>query len=153
MRQRRGYGKLTSNTGMQSDEHNVSRVRRNMYERLAIEDSVVSLDEEELALAIDFFENRVWDGLKTLNNREGDISTLRRQRVAMRRLHWLAGKFQARLLQLCANKSKSNDDVTCDGDFYVGMFVFINDWMPKDGEIFFRVAILLRNQLIETQFR
>ena len=135
MRQRRGYGK-SNNGGMESDDHHFSRIRRNIRERLAIEDSALSLDEEELSLAIDFFEKRVWAELKCLNYRNEELCVIRRQRVAMRRLHWLAGKFQARLMQLCTvNKSKSADVVNYDGDFYVGMFVYVNEWMPKDGEI------------------
>jgi hypothetical protein len=153
MRERRGYGK--SNTlGVKSDDHDYSRVRRNLRDRMQIEDSISSCFEEDIHGALNFFKTRVWDGLSASTSRStpiaNDLDTFRRQSIARRRLHWLSQKFRARLLQLCGDGSSYEQlSNTCpktscsDSIFYVGMFVFINNWMPKGGETMHKVDVPL----------
>lgn len=136
MRIRRGYGK-TNSLGVASDENRFARTGRNLHERRGIEDSILSCSEEDLKQAIDFFSTRVWDGLVASASNEGEngIHTLQRQHIARRRLNWLASKFRTRLLQLSADDCQ---DTSHGGEeeFYEGMFVYVNGWMPADGEIF-----------------
>lgn len=127
MRTRRGYGKLNAD-GIESDENDFARVMRNLLDRKGVEESAMSCSEEDIQHAIEFFADRVWNGI-VASKGQTDLLTLRRQHIARRRLNWLASKFRIRLLQL----SSECDSASYDGkEFYEGMFIYVNGWMPED---------------------
>jgi hypothetical protein len=138
MRERRGYGKSNS-LGIESDDHDPSRVRRNLKDRMEVEDLILSCTEEEIYSALDFFRTRVWGGLVASTSRstpgDNEISTYRRQSIARRRLHWIVEKFRIRSLQLREEQGPANrEEKSGMSSFDIGMFVYVNGWMPPHGE-------------------
>jgi hypothetical protein len=137
MRVRRGYGK-SNHQGEGSDAHDYSRVQRSLKDRELIEDSILSCSEEDAVNALEFFASKVWSGLIATQHGDEELHIIRRQNIARRRLNWLAAKFRVRLLQLCADDESEpafDRRENSSSDFHAGMFVYVNGWIPEDGEM------------------
>mmetsp|Transcript_14031 Transcript_14031/g.26748 ORF Transcript_14031/g.26748 Transcript_14031/m.26748 type:complete len:444 (+) Transcript_14031:1976-3307(+) len=140
MRERRGYGKANL-LGVKSDDHDITRLQRNLKDRFLIEESILQFTDDEIHQVIDFFKTRVWDGVQAatssfeVSGEEGH-SNLLRQCIARRRMHWLSKILRTRFLELLRRRRSKlppldysdNEDCT----FQPGMFVFVNEWPKND---------------------
>jgi len=138
MRERRGYGKANLFDGVESDFHDISRVQRNLKDRFLVEASILKFTEDEIYQAINFFKERVWDGVKAATSSfvtscEKDDSNLLRQFVARRRIDWVIKILRTRFHTLLGRSGvdwlsffDSTDSENC--IFHKEMLVFVHDW-------------------------
>ena len=101
MRARKGYGKSNLFDGARSDSDDVSRVRRNLDERILLEESMLTFSEDDICQVIDFIKGKVWCGVEAATsalkaNCKEDHSNLLRQCIAWHRLDWVC-----RRLRIC----------------------------------------------------
>ena len=137
MRERRGYGKKNIIYGLKSDDHDITRVQRNLEDRRLTEDSINTLTEKEIRQVVEFLHDKVWDGVKhpsstyAFGSKEAD-SNLIRQCIARRRMDWIVRLLQSRFLELLGRDGV--DSLGSDGDdiFKVDMLVFVHDWPKMD---------------------
>lgn len=138
MRERRGYGKKNIIYGLKSDDHDITRVQRNLEDRRLTEDSINTLTEKEIRQVVEFLHDKVWDGVKnpsatyTAGGSKEAESNLIRQCIARRRMDWIVRLLQSRFLELLERDGV--DSLGSDGDdiFKVDMLVFVHDWPQKD---------------------
>ena len=106
MRERRGYGKKNIIYGLKSDDHDITRVQRNLEDRRLTEDSINTLTEKEIRQVVEFLHDKVWDGVKnpsatyTAGGSKEAESNLIRQCIARRRMDWIVRLLQSRFLEL-----------------------------------------------------
>ena len=138
MRERRGYGKKNIIYGLKSDDHDITRVQRNLEDRRLTEDSINTLSEKEIRQVVEFLHDKAWNGVKnpsatyTADGSKEAESNLIRQCIARRRMDWIVRLLQSRFLELLERDGV--DSLGSDGDdiFKVGMLVFVNDWPKND---------------------
>ena len=133
MRARKGYGKSNLFDGAKSDSDDVSRVRRNLDERILLEESMLTFSEDDICQVIDFIKGRVWCGVEAATsalkaNCKEDHSNLLRQCIARRRLDWVCRRLRIRFLDLIGNQGMTSEDVI----FKEGMYVIVHDWPQND---------------------
>ena len=58
MRERRGYGKKNIIYGLKSDDHDITRVQRNLEDRRLTEDSINTLTEKEIRQVVEFLHDK-----------------------------------------------------------------------------------------------
>ena len=106
MRERRGYGKKNIIYGLKSDDHDITRVQRNLEDRRLTEDSINTLTEKEIRQVVEFLHDKAWNGVTnpsatyTAGGPKEAESNLIRQCIARRRMDWIVRLLQSRFLEL-----------------------------------------------------
>jgi len=133
MRERRGYGK---NNAVKSDEHNETRVIRNLAERKDIVALIRGMSEDGLYQLTTFLSSKIRKGLDDSTSftcsgqaPDEDNSDLIRQCVARRRISWLSSHLKKRLSRLRGTPLSQNIDQF--RLFKPGTIVYVHDW-PQD---------------------
>ena len=136
MRERRGYGKAD----VKSDDHDITRVQRNLKDRREIEFSILELTEGDISQVVDFFNARVLDGVTAATSKlstiKKDDSNILRQCIARRRMDWLSIRIQQRFHQLLDREGASllPFDVSDGRDciYQKDMLAYVHGWPKND---------------------
>ena len=131
MRERKGYGKANINKGVKSDYDCMkTRTLRNLCERYCMDDTIESLNSQEVIHSLRFIDEKIlrpvvtsieWFIDKTrkaddyVNSHNGVGQRIpktqppSRQWIARRRMHWFHGRFKEKILELKRNSEMSEE--------------------------------------------
>ena len=132
MRERKGYGKANIHKGVKSDYDCMkTRTLRNLCERYFMDDTIESLNSQEVIRSLRFIDEKIlrpvvtsteWFIDKTrkaedyvnshngIGQRTPKTQPPSRQWIARRRMHWFHGRFKEKILELKRNSEMSEVD-------------------------------------------
>lgn len=132
MRERKGYGKANINKGVKSDyDCTKTRTLRNLCERYFMDDTIESLNSQELIHSLRFIDEKILRPVVTstewyidkarkaddyVNSHNGIGQRIpktqppSRQWIARRRMHWFHGRYRDKIIELKRNNEMSETD-------------------------------------------